>query len=218
MRGELQLISSCSTFSRIVKGPTRLSSSFSLWSWEVEVGRVQPDLVTDLVVARRRFLFVVLSFHVGRCLLQRVAGFSMNVAHRRYELLCRWVGDGVVVRGVRNKTRVSSIQDEERALARCAVDPIVVCEFCERQPVGPVVLSIVNEDSEILLNLLVNSFGLAIRLRMPGGRCIWRDIKQSVKLLHELGDELRSSVADYDLRHAVLGVDVILENSCPSFG
>ncbi len=52
-----------------------------------------------------------------------------------------------------------AVEDHEGALAGSAVDPIVVREFCERQPVGPVVLSIVNKDSQILLDFLVNSFG-----------------------------------------------------------
>ncbi len=89
------------------------------------------------------------------------------------------------------------------------MDLIVVREFCERQPVGPIILSIVNEDSEILFDLLVNSFSLAIRLGMPGGRCVWRDVEQSVEFLHELGDELRASVGDDDLWHSMLRVDVI---------
>ncbi len=93
-----------------------------------------------------------------------------------------------------------------------------MCELCERQPVGPVVLSIVNGDTEIFLDLLVNSFGLAICLWMQGGRRVGHDIEESVKLFHEFGDELRSSVGDDDLWHAMLGIDVISQNSRPSFG
>ncbi len=73
-----------------------------LGSWEVEVGGIQPDLVADLVVMRRHLSFVVLTLHVGCGLLKRIAGFSMNVTHHHHELLSRWIGDGVVVRGVGN--------------------------------------------------------------------------------------------------------------------
>ncbi len=86
--------------------------------------------------------------------------------------------------------RVSAIQNHEQAFACGAVDPVVMRELCERQPIGPIVLSVVNKDAEVLLDLLVNSFGLAICLRMPGGRCVGHDVEQSVELLHELGDEL----------------------------
>ncbi len=112
---------------------------------------------------------------------------------------------------------ISSIQNEEGAFARGAMDSIVVCEFGKWQPVGPIVLVIVNEDPEIFLDLLVNLLGLAIRLRMPGSRCIRHDVEQSVKLLHELGYELRAVVRDDDLRHSVLSIDVIPEDPCPSF-
>ncbi len=71
-------------------------------------------------------------------------------------------------------------------------------KLCERQPVGPIVLLIVNKDSKVLFDFLVNSFSLAICLRMPGGRCVRRDVEQSVKFLHELRDELRASVGDHD--------------------
>ncbi len=69
-----------------------------------------------------------------------------------------------------------------------------MCKLREREPVGPVILSIVNKDTEIFLDLLVNSFGLSVCLRMPGGRRVGHDVEESVEFLHELRDELRASV------------------------
>ncbi len=82
-------------------------------------------------------------------------------------------------------------------------------ELREWEPIGPVVLSIVNKDSKVLFDFLVNSFGLAIRLRMPGGRCVGRDVEESVEFFHELGDKLRASIGDHNLWHAMFHVDVI---------
>ncbi len=87
-----------------------------------------------------------------------------------------------------------SVKNHERAFAGSAVDSIVVHELSEWEPIGPVVSSIVHEDLEILLDFLVNSFGLAIRLWMKGGRCVGCDVEESIQFLHELGDELRASV------------------------
>ncbi len=87
-----------------------------------------------------------------------------------------------------------AVQNHERTFAGSAMDSVVVHEFCEWQPISPVVLSIVNKDSEIFFNLLVNSFCLAVCLRMPGSRSIRRDVQESVELFHELGDKLRTSV------------------------
>ncbi len=84
----------------------------------------------------------------------------MDVAHHCHEFLCRWIGNRVIIRGIGDDAWVTAIQDHERTLASGAVDSIVVRKLCEREPIGPVVLLIVNEDSEIFLDLLVNSFGL----------------------------------------------------------
>jgi hypothetical protein len=44
------------------------------------------------------------------------------------------------------------------------MDMIVVLELGHRQEIVPVILSLVEEDAKILLQLLVDSFGLPIRL------------------------------------------------------
>ncbi len=48
---ELQLISGCSSLAFDHEGADALVVELLLWSWEVEVSGVQPDLVADLVVA-----------------------------------------------------------------------------------------------------------------------------------------------------------------------
>ncbi len=46
------------------------------------------------------------------------------------------------------------------------MDSIVVGEFSEWEPVAPVGLSVVNEDPEVFLDLLVNSSCLSVGLRV----------------------------------------------------
>ncbi len=48
---------------------------------------------------------------------------------------------------------------------------------------------------------------------MEGCGCVRRDVKHLIKFLHELRDELQTSVGDDDLGHSMLGVDVVSENS-----
>jgi hypothetical protein len=51
------------------------------------------------------------------------------------------------------------------------MDVVVVREFAQREEVVPVILSLVHEEAEELFELLVNTFGLAVRLRVIcGGR------------------------------------------------
>jgi hypothetical protein len=51
--------------------------------------------------------------------------------------------------------RVVSHQKEERGLPSGLASPVVVSEFCEREIVHPVVLLMVDEESEICLHPLV---------------------------------------------------------------
>ncbi len=152
----------------------------------MEIGRIQPDLVADLIVARCSLSLVVLAFHVVRGFLKRISGFPMNVAHYGNEIGCRRIGDRVVILGVGKETGVTAVEDHEGAFAGSAMCPIVVREFCQWQPIGPVVLSIVNEDAEIFSISWFTSFGLTVRLGMEGGRCVRRNVEHSIELLHEL--------------------------------
>ena len=71
---------------------------------------------------------------------------------------------------------------------------IIVLEFHERKEVIPVILSLVNEETEKLLQFLVDSFRLSISLRMihSGGSQLYSE--KSVKFLHKLHYELGTSV------------------------
>ncbi len=116
MRREPQLVSGGSCLFEDREGADALVVELLLWSREVKVGRVQPDLVTDVVVARRRFLLVVLTLHVGCSLLKRLAGFSMNVAHHRDEIGRSGIGNGVVILGVGEESRVTAVEDQKGLL------------------------------------------------------------------------------------------------------
>ncbi len=98
------------------------------------------------------------------------------------------------------------------------MNSVIVCEFGEGEPVAPVGLSVVDEDPEILLNLLVYSFCLAVCLRMEGGRHVHRDVEHFIEFLHELGDKLRSPIRDDGNGHAMSGIYMVSENSSPTFG
>jgi hypothetical protein len=53
---------------------------------------------------------------------------------------------------------------EPRGLANL----VVVVEFRKGQPIRPIILQEVGENPKILLNMLVDTFGLAIRLGVVG--------------------------------------------------
>ncbi len=110
-----------------------------------------------------------------------------------------------------------AIQYHERALLRGAMDAVVVRELSEREPVTPICLSVIDKDSEVLLDLLVYSFGLSIGLRVEGCGHVRGNVEHLIKFLHELGDELRTAVGDDDLGHSMFGVDMVSEYAGPAF-
>ena len=79
-------------------------------------------------------------------------------------------------------------------------------------------MSFIDEDAEVLLDLLVNSFGLTIGLGVIGGREIGFYSGHRIKIPHGLGCELRSSIADGFSRESKLGPKVILINACSAEG
>ncbi len=109
MRWKLQLVGGSAYLVEYREGADALVVELLLRSREVEVGRIQPDLVADLIIAGVRLLLVVLALHIACSFLKCVAGFSMNIAHRHYELRCGWIGDRVVVFSIGNKMWVPSV-------------------------------------------------------------------------------------------------------------
>ncbi len=98
------------------------------------------------------------------------------------------------------------------------MNSVVVGEFSEREPVTPIGLSVVHKDPEVLLDLLVNPFCLAVCLGVEGGGCIGCDIEHPVEFLHELGHELGSSIRNYGGGHTMSHIYMISKDSGPSFG
>ncbi len=87
-----------------------------------------------------------------------------------------------------------AVKYHKRTFACRVMNTVVMCEFSKWEPVTPVGLSVVDENSEILLDLLVDLFRLPIGLQVEHGRGVWHDIQHLVQFLHELGDELWTSV------------------------
>lgn len=72
--------------------------------------------------------------------------------------------------------RVSAVEYHEQAFACGTVDSVVMGKFHKRDPVTPISLSVVDEDSEIFFDLLVDSLCLSISLWVKGGGRVWCDV------------------------------------------
>src|SRR5215471_12410126 len=95
---------------------------------------------------------------------------------------------------------------------------VVVLELCEGEEIMPIVLSFAHEDSQVLLQLLVHPFRLAVSLGVVcGGHCDL-DPQTFVELLCELPHELRPPVRDDLVREPMEFPHVVQEQTCRSWG
>ncbi len=109
-------------------------------------------------------LFIVLLLHVLGGLFKGSTCLCVDLGHLFYKIAGGGIGERVVVGGVGKDSWVLSVEYREGTLACCAVNPIVVGKFSQWEPVAPVGLLVVNEDLEILLDFLVDSFSLSVGL------------------------------------------------------
>jgi len=114
--------------------------------------------------------------------------------------------------------RVSASIKEEGCLLRGRVDVIIVEELRQGEECVPVVLSFSDKDPQVLFQFLVDPFCLSIGLQVISVRRRGLDSQQSVQLLHEGGDKLRSAVR-YDFpRETVEFPDILKVKVCRSGG
>ncbi|KNZ72702.1 hypothetical protein J132_02136, partial [Termitomyces sp. J132] len=112
---------------------------------------------------------------------------------------------------------LSSVEEEWRELGRC-VNMVVVLELGIREEFIPVILALIAEEVEVLLQLLIYTFGLAVGLQVVDGGGVELHTKQSVELLVEVCHKLWSPVRDICIREAMELPDVSLVQVCSAHG
>jgi len=112
----------------------------------------------------------------------------------------------------------AGIEPEEGCLLRGRVDVIIVGELRQGEECVPVVLSFSDEDLQVLFQFLVDPFHLSVSLWVVSGRHHGFDSQQSVQLLHEGSDELRSAVGHNFPQEAVELPDILKVKVCRSGG
>jgi hypothetical protein len=74
------------------------------------------------------------------------------------------------------------------------MDVIVVGEFGHRDIVGPVILSVVAKNAQVLFEFLVDTFCLSVRLGVERRRIGSVDFEFLEQSAHQFGSELSTSV------------------------
>ncbi len=215
MRQELEFVCSSSSLVENREEADVFVVKLLLGLWEVEIGGIQPYLIAYAIIACGALLLIVLCFHVVSSLFKSVASFLVDLGHGRCEFggcrICEWRRSG----RVRENSGILSVEHHEGDLACHAVNLVVMGELSKQEPIAPVGLSVVDEDLKVLLDLLINLFGLSIGLWVECSGGVRHDVKHSIEFLHELRDELWSSIGDHGCQHSVSCIDMVVENSGP---
>jgi hypothetical protein len=85
---------------------------------------------------------------------------------------------------------------------------VVVLELRKGEKVIPIILTLIDEDTEILLEFLIDSFRLAVPLGVISRGSCQFDSEESVQLLSELGNKLGATIGNHFLRKAMKSPDM----------
>ncbi len=103
-----------------------------LWLWKVEVHRIEPYTIANLVVARCALPFVILLLHLFGGFFEGILGFFMDVGHVFHELGGGRIGEWGCSRRVREDSWMSAIENHERTFSCGAMYSVIVSELCKR--------------------------------------------------------------------------------------
>ena len=124
---------------------------------------IEPDLITNLVWFGISSFLVIVSLHSLLTPFQSVMSLFAYFIKTSSEFFNGFSSD------VRYRfdtfPRMSSMGEVEGGGTGCRCGSSF-CEFSEGKPITPVILSLVNEKTEISFDFLVHSFSLAISLRV----------------------------------------------------
>ncbi|KAG5336755.1 hypothetical protein C0989_011888 [Termitomyces sp. Mn162] len=109
------------------------------------------------------------------------------------------------------------VEEEWGELGGC-MNVVVVLELGIREEFIPVILALIAEEAEVLLQLLIYAFGLAVRLLVVGGGGVELHAKQLAELPGEVCPKLWSLVSNIGIREAMELPDVPLVQVCSAHG
>ena len=96
------------------------------------------------------------------------------------------------------------------------VDMVVILEFCKRKQLGPVILSLVDEEMKVLLQFLVYPLRLTIPLWVVSCGSRQFNSENSIEFLSEFRNKLGAPIEHYLPRQPMVSPDVLEEEPCGS--
>jgi hypothetical protein len=111
---------------------------------------------------------------------------------------------------------LSSVK-EKWCLFHCGMFSIIVAELCNRKPFIPIVLTLIDEDTKILFDVLVHLFHLSIGDQMEGSGSVLFDTQKIEQGLDVFVDESCVMIMYDLLRKSMIMEDLILKGLGKSF-
>ena len=159
-----------------------------------QIDGMEPDEVACFVVYGIPSILVIAGLHQLACSLQGSCSLLLQTCHAIDKsggrLIRNHRGEGVAM------GRMKTIVDVKRRVTCSRMHPVVVGKLSNAEPVNPVILVVIDVKSQVLFQLLVHPFCLAIGLWMIGSGGVILDAHQFVEVDGKLGLKLRSSVMD----------------------
>jgi hypothetical protein len=192
-QGETKTVSPISDFLDNRERAQTTMGKFLRWPSCPNIFGVKVNLVSGLIFRSSGPFPVIISSHVVLRLSQCRLRLLQSVLHTTRELVHRFQMRRRLIRFKTHPGNTAGIE-EKRNLSRSRVNVIVVLKLCKGKELVPIILPLIDKDTEILLELLINPFRLSVALRMICRGSRQFDSEESIQLLSELGNKLRAAV------------------------
>lgn len=128
---ELKLVGGSFSLVEDFKRANSFVVEFLLWLREMEIGGVEPNPISNLVLTCCLPFLVVLCFHPPCCFFQCITSFFVDLRH----IFCKFHCSGVCERrgsdGVRENSGIPTIEYHEWTSVSHAVDSVVMSKLSE---------------------------------------------------------------------------------------
>ena len=205
-----------SDLSKDLEGTRSTFRELSGGTIDSKVSIVKKDLLTNRELGSRTAMLVIESLHVCSSLGESLSGILLDLLEVRDEVF-NGLNGSLDSREGANVRMVAIVRVEGSGLEGLVVT-VVQRELNDRQPVNPIILMEGDNSAKSLLDFLIGSLGLSIRLGMIGCResCLYLEV--SIGFLRESGGVLGTTIRDDLVREAMELPNILQIEMIETFG
>ena len=166
---------------------------FQRWAYSLDISGIQEYPISRVKHQGQRPSLVIVLYYIFLYLPN--CGLDLFNCHLYllHELVYCFQSRRALPRFKAHMEGLSSIKQEQSLLGR-GIHVVVVLEFHHQQQVMPVILLLIDEQTQILVELLIDMLCLSVSLQMPGYKGGQLNPQQSIKFFCKQSYKLRSTV------------------------